>query len=387
MQMEELQKWYKEGLYARIEALEAAKRGLVSGKEEVNESVRRIAHALRGSGATYGFSEITDAAGALEDASDEDLVMKTEQLIQVLGGITSDTERKKVHILLVEDDIDTVRILEHILSGPNRSISMAGSESEAGKILKKKDISLIILDLVFPDSDGRTFLMNIRQNPKTATIPVIMLSAKTDPHIKIECFALGADDYFEKPFDPDTLALSVSAKLQRWAERSWESLRDPLTGLRNRSSFEESFQLMKTLSTRQKQPLCIGMLDLDYFKRVNDTHGHVMGDYVLKMLAKVLTATLRKSDIIARWGGEEFAVLLPDTDIDGALGALQKSLTVFRGEEFNTKEGKKFTVTFSAGVAEVIDTDTLEEAVDRADKTLYRAKNKGRNRILRGDNK
>lgn len=385
MQMEELQKWYKEGLYSRIEALDAAKRGLVSGKQEVYESVRRIAHALRGSGATYGYDDISEAAGAVEDAPNEDLVIKTEHLIDVLKGVTSDAEQKKIHILLVEDDIDTLRMLEHILSGPNRVVSIAGSLQEAARILKKEDISLIILDLVFPEADGRALLIDIRQDPKTATTPAIVLSAKKDPHVKIECFALGADDYFEKPFDPDTLALSVSAKLQRWAERSWESLRDNLTGLRNRSSFIESFQLMKSLSKRQKQSLCIGMIDLDHFKEVNDAYGHVIGDQVLKTLATLLSSTLRNSDIVARWGGEEFVVLFPNTDIVGALGALEKTLACLRIEEFTANDGQKFSVTFSAGVVGVSDSDTLETAVDRADKMLYLAKNEGRNRVLRED--
>ena len=382
MQMEELQKWYKEGLHSRIEALESASRGLAGGKDEVRESIRRIAHALRGSGATYGFPGVSEAGGELEDSSDEELLEKTKQLIQTLRGVTSEGTRKQVSILIVEDEPDIYELLRITLQGSNRSVLVAENLDEAKHVLDQQEISLIILDLVFPAGDGRTLLMDIRQDPKTATVPIIVLSGRTAPHTKVECFALGADDYFEKPFDPDTLALSVTAKLQRWGEVSWETLHDTLTSLPNRASFTESFALLSSLSIRQEQSLCLAILDLDRFKLVNDTYGHVMGDEVLKRLAALLTSSLRKSDIVARWGGEEFVVLFPNTGLEGSTNALQKALERVRAVEFRTRDDRTFSVTFSAGIVEIQTNISLETAVDQADQLLYKAKSEGRNRIL-----
>ena len=380
--MDELREWYKEGLYSRIEALQVAKHGLTQGGKDVRDSIRRIAHALRGSGATYGFDGISQAAEELEDCEDNDMLQKTEALISVLQDITADNKKKETCILIVEDDPAIQKILANKLEGPNRKIYAVGDIQKAEKLLAEKQFSLIILDLIFPDSDGRTLLINIRQDPRIATIPVIVLSARTAPHTKIECFALGADDYFEKPFDPDTLALAVSTKLQRWAEISWESHRDTLTELPNRASFEETYLLMKSLAVRQKEPLCLGMLDLDHFKSVNDSYGHIVGDEVLKSFASIVNRSLRKSDFLARWGGEEFLVLFPNTTLKGAKNALQKALDRFSKHVFTTKASQSFSVTFSAGIVRIDESYSMDEDIDRSDRVLYRAKSEGRNLIL-----
>ena len=385
MQMDDLQKWYREGLDSRIEALVAAKKGLATGDQEVQESLRRIAHALRGSGATYGFPQITEAGAELEDAPDDQLAEKTENLIEILRSVTSGSNKKPVTILIVEDEVDILEVLKTALGGPNRSVCVARNLEQARSQLAAEEVSLVILDLVFPHGDGRTLLMEVRQDPRTATVPVIVLSGRTAAHTKIECFALGADDYFEKPFNPDTLALSVTAKLQRWGEISLESLRDTLTGLPNRAAFQDSYNLLGPLSVRQQQPLCLSMLDLDHFKNVNDSYGHVVGDEVLQRLADVLTSSLRKSDIVARWGGEEFVVLFPNTGLSGAKNALQKALDNLRQQEFRTKDGRTFRVTFTGGVTQVENNVPLRTAIELADTLMYKAKEEGRNRVIAGE--
>jgi diguanylate cyclase (GGDEF)-like protein len=158
--------------------------------------------------------------------------------------------------------------------------------------------------------------------------------------------------------------------------------RDALTGLVNRTALEQRFARERMLAERGGRSLCVAVIDLDRFKAVNDTYGHPAGDRVLRETARVVAACLRRTDIVARWGGEEFVVVLPDTTADGAARAMDKALEVVRELGFVGSDGARFNVTFSAGVAEVGVAESLEAAVARADVQLYRAKLAGRNRVF-----
>ena len=380
--MDDLQQWYRDRLSSRIEALKAAKKELLKGNPEVKESIKRIAHSLRGSGATYGFPQITAAGTELEEASDEVIQKKMEKLIDVLSQIASKKKGRDIGLLIIDDDPSIYRLLQKKLAASNRKIYVADNARKAEKVLEEHEISLVILDLVLPDDDGRNLLARLRQNHRTALIPVIVLSAKMGAQPKTECFALGADDYFEKPFDPDALASTVSVKLEEISEISRVARHDVLTGLPNRIALRESFRTLSALSVRQHQTLCVSIIDLDHFKSVNDTYGHDMGDEVLRRVASILSTALRKADIAARWGGEEFVVLFPDTDITGAKNVLGKVLRHLRNDKFQTGDGQTFHVTFSAGVIQVAKSASLEQSVSQADQFLYQAKAAGRNRIM-----
>jgi diguanylate cyclase (GGDEF)-like protein len=223
--------------------------------------------------------------------------------------------------------------------------------------------------------------MRLRERPATATAPVLVLTVKGGGLAKSECFALGADEFFEKPFDPDALAAAVASKLQRAAEIAQDSREDHLTGLPNRAAFHEAFRRGSALASRQGSPLSIAFIDLDHFKRVNDVHGHAMGDEVLRRVATVIARTLRQSDLLARWGGEEFVALLPNTDVEGATRAIEHAAERFREERFSAGD-REFTLTYSAGVAPVQLDDTVDDAVARADYHLYLAKSTGRDRVV-----
>ena len=159
------------------------------------------------------------------------------------------------------------------------------------------------------------------------------------------------------------------------------ALRDAVTGLPNRSAFLEAFGRLAPFCKRAKEPLTIGLLDMDRFKSINDRFGHPMGDEVLRRSGLIITNALRRADLLCRWGGEEFAVMLPDTDVKGATVALEKSLAQLRQESFVTPAGISFNTTFSAGVVEVIEWTNLDRTMEEADKLLYMAKAAGRNRV------
>ncbi len=380
--MEELKSWYREQLAARIDALEAASAALEGeAAGEARATVRRIAHSLRGSGGTYGFPLITEHATHVEESGDADLRLRLERLLDTLRETAGHGASAPKSVLLIDDDPEIAEILRWHLAQQGREVRVAPCAEQAEAILASEPVSLIVLDLVLPDTDGRNLLMRLRERPSTANIPVIVLTVRDSALARSECFALGADEFFEKPFDPEAVATAVAAKLQRAAEMSQDTRHDPLTDLPNRAGFLEAFQRARALAARQRDPLSIGFIDLDHFKRVNDAFGHAMGDEVLRRAADILARSLRQSDILARWGGEEFVALFPSTDPEGGVQALENAATRFRVERFGADEGE-FGLTFSAGVAPVHVEDSLDEAVARADYYLYLAKSTGRDRVV-----
>ncbi len=387
--MEELRKWFQAGIPARIDALLTARRDLESAPEGIDRSlldgmvsIRRIARLLLDTADRYGYPEIGLAAESVLEAPKlgpefDQLLLELRQA-ESRGVETGDRST----LLIIDDDPSLLELLTTVLAGPGREILVAKTAAEAQAHLETNRISLVLLDLILPDTDGRNFLLRLKENPATAPMPVLVLSAKIGAQPKTECFALGADAYFEKPLEIEILAAAVSSWLQRTEGRMREARRDPLTGLQNRAAFREAFQQHASLAARKGEPLAVAILDLDRFKSVNDTYGHRMGDLVLVRLSEVLKASLRRSDWVARWGGEEFVVLFPGTDENGAAQAMWKALESLREVVFETPDGREFGATFSAGVVVAAPGQGVEEAVSAADKYLYLAKELGRNRVL-----
>ena len=385
--MEEFQKVYLQKMGSRIEALRAAGKGLSLNFEESAISIRRLAHSLRGSGATYGFPKISELSAALEDAGEDMLAEALAHLVAHLQELYDGTRTDREKILVV-DDADEIRLmLGVILQKQGYDVTTAETAQECMDYLAKESFDIMILDLVLPDIDGRNFLIKLREDHRTATLPVLVLSAKNSPQIKAECFALGADDYFEKPLDPALLTTRVAVTLQRSRNLEKQTRFDHLTGLPNRAAFSENFESQSKLASREDTPLCLAMLDLDEFKKINDEHGHMVGDEALRYAATQIREKLRQSDYVARWGGEEFAVLLPATLEDEGKAALTKALSHLNQFPLVTKTGASITLSFSGGVYQVKSGDTLEQALSKADEVLYRAKAGGRNCIMGSDDK
>ncbi len=379
--MDDLKAYYRGSLKNRIETLETVKRALPEGDGEARESIRRIAHSLKGTGATYGFLEITRAADALLVAPPEQLLEATEALIETMHRVASSAPEDAAAILIVEDDPDMLRLLEPKLAGPNRKIVTAGSSAGAAERLDEGRVDLILLDLMLPDEDGRNLLARLRGNPKYTAIPILVISARGGSSTKAECYALGADEYLEKPLDLDALSAAVATKLLRAGEISREARHDPLTGLLNRAGVSIGFERAQALAQRAGYPLSLALADLDNLKKINDTGGHALGDEVLRRVAEILSGSLRRSDRVARWGGDEFVILFPDGNPAGATRALEKVLQVLEEESFGDFQ-PPLKVGFSAGVTSVGKRSHLDDVVAKADQLLYRAKAAGGRRVL-----
>jgi two-component system cell cycle response regulator len=287
-----------------------------------------------------------------------------------------------VKILIVEDNPQTAVLVKEILSTPDREIFVAGTAAEAEAVLDEGEFSLIILDLLLPDADGRIFLRQLRKRPQTAALSVLVLSEKVGPEPRSECLALGVDGYFEKPVDPKILSEAVTESLTRPAGGVEEGLHDGLTGTLNRAAFSEAFESHRSADQAPETGLTIAMLDLDHFRQINDVHGRDAGDEVLGNAAALISGTLREFDVLARWEEDKFAILFPTDDIlevvrvlEGAQKALGETAVLGQNES-------RTHITFSAGAVPVADGVSLEEAVTESERLLYLAKREGRKRIM-----
>lgn len=300
-------------------------------------------------------------------------------------------------ILLVEDDKIQAKVTRDYLESAGYEVILAEEGKTAIKIAKTQSLDLILLDLVLPDMNGNEISRWLKLNHDTKGIPIIMLTSKSSTIEKVDGLRAGADDYLSKPYNEVELNARIFASLRTKAlqdelkekNRKLEELllkvetlaiTDPLTELFNRRHFETIIEKEFSTAVRYKSPISCLMVDVDYFKSINDEYGHRAGDQVLKELANIIENSLRKGDTVARWGGEEFVVLLPRTDKEHALPAASRILTAIANHEFR---GVKRQITVSIGITSAPNSsiDTAEKLIDASDIALYEAKSKGRNRI------
>lgn len=380
--MNELKLWYRERLPARIAALEAARAELDRPGTEALASIRRIAHLLHGSGGTYGFPEITASARRVEEAPAEALQGPLQTLIETLRAAAGALRDERTSILIIDDDVELAGFMKTLLSAPGRDILVAHSGAQALALLESGEFSLIVLDLILPDTDGRNLLVKIRERLATATTPVVVITFRSADQARIECLALGADGFLEKPISPEALQIAVEAKLAARTDSRKEPRRDPLTGLPNRAAFLESFDRVQFVARAVGTPLSFALVDVDHFDLVNELCGREMGDQVLRRVASIIARSLPHSCEVARWGGDEFAVLLPERNVAAAAAALNDALRTLKSEAFPVAQGQTLEITFSAGVVPVAPGATSEEAMAEADRHLYLAKQGGQDRVV-----
>ncbi|MCP3986426.1 MAG: diguanylate cyclase [bacterium] len=265
-----------------------------------------------------------------------------------------------------------------------RAVAVAtGREAMAAAEEKLPDAILISWEL--PEVPGPDLLRHWQTDPELRWVPVIMLTSHTEPGRIEEAMGLGAHDFLNKPFEAAEFNARLRAALRvRDLQQQLRELadRDALTHLANRRVFEDRLDRELLRSTRYGGATSLAVLDIDYFKRVNDEHGHDAGDAVLVQFAELMTKELREVDLVARYGGEEFVVILPDTDLADATIVLDRLRTGVSQHTFVTPNGA-LHVTVSVGVAATIGTCTDRATLFKtADTALYQAKESGRNRVV-----
>ena len=261
----------------------------------------------------------------------------------------------------------------------------SGEEALAKAVTERPD--LILLDIIMPGMDGFLVLTLLKESSTTQAMPVIIISGLSEEADEEKGFSLGAVDFITKPFKKSIALARIKTHLKiveqmRIIEQL--SMEDTLTGIHNRRRFDSHFAMEWSRSKRERTPISILMIDVDHFKNFNDTHGHQQGDVVLKTVAVTITSSLKRpADLAARWGGEEFAVVLPNTPLDGAVHVAEQIRAAVEGVRIQGAGGQVLSVTISVGVASATpdSAHTGEELIRQADAAMYEAKNAGRNRV------
>ena len=299
---------------------------------------------------------------------------------------------KEKTILVVDDTVSNLDILVELLD--DYDVIEATSGADALEIIATENVDLILLDIIMPEMDGYEVCKNLKLKDETKDIPIVFITAQADEVSIEKAYDVGGIDYVTKPFKSKELLAKIARELKMQElifnlKESQKELKllastDPMTSLYNRRFFSKVSEHVLNLAKRDKTDVSVIMLDIDKFKDVNDTYGHKVGDDVIIALAKKLQELTRKSDIVCRFGGEEFVILLPETAINGALVLSEKIRLEVEKTVIDLEHDKKLKFTVSIGVSLVDHNEdiNIESSIHRADEALYEAKENGRNKVI-----
>lgn len=288
---------------------------------------------------------------------------------------------KKQKVLIIDDNGENIKIAAKFIKSDEVIIWTAMNGKIGIEVAKEKHPDIILLDIQMPEMDGFEVCKILKADKETENIPIIFMTARTDDESIENAFKVGAVDYIVKPIRKTEIIARVRTHLklaQTIKELEKAAYTDGLTKLYNHKKIFESLDLEIKREKRYKNNLSVMMVDIDFFKTVNDTYGHHMGDIVLEKLSEIIKATIRDADIAGRYGGEEFLIIFPEISEDEAFRAGERLRKNIEAVEFENR----IKITISGGVAEYIE-ETALELIEKADRNLYRAKENGRNRIER----
>ena len=291
-------------------------------------------------------------------------------------------------ILIVDDDKANLLYLNQLLC-EEYTIYTVRDAKETVERADEYTPDLILLDILMPEMNGYDVLEKLKESDKTENIPVVFITGLSDREDEIKGLGSGAEDYIVKPFNDEIVKLRIHNQIKivnqkRDIERL--SMIDQLTKIANRRGFDLQMSREWRSAVRVQSDISLMMVDVDKFKDYNDTHGHQQGDHVLKTVAAVIEQTLlRATDFAARWGGEEFAVLLPITDMHGAYAVAESVRANVESTVIPLPDGTSAGVTVSIGLNSKTPskTDTIDAFISEADGALYTAKKTGRNRVCK----
>lgn len=304
------------------------------------------------------------------------------RLVDRLEAVLEQDRQVAYRVLIVEDDELQAQHYAAILTAAGMIVQTLAEPTEMMDRLSDFRPELVLMDIHMPGCSGAELAGMIRTYEEWVSLPVIYLSAETDLDQQLMAMGRGGDDFITKTITDTRLVASVRVRAARFRKLDSLMSRDGLTGLLKHSRIKEALDVEIARSERNALPLSVVMIDLDHFKQVNDTYGHAAGDQVIRAMAHLLRQRLRKSDLIGRYGGEEFVVILPDTTSEIAETLMKDTLARFRALDFKN-ELENFQVTFSAGIASTSDKVSPAALLALSDKALYQAKADGRNQVQR----
>lgn len=302
-------------------------------------------------------------------------------LVDKLDELTSTIPPEPYRVLIVDDSISMANYHSAVLEQVGMDVKVLSNPMEMLGLLREFSPDLILMDIYMPECSGLELAKVIRQLDSFVSIPIVYLSAEKDLDKQLSAMSMGGDDFLTKPIKSEHLVSSVTSRIQRSRLLRSFMVRDSLTGLFNHTTTKDHLVREVARAKRDKTPLVYAMIDIDHFKQVNDTYGHPVGDRVIKSLSRLLKQRLRDTDVIGRYGGEEFAVIMSNTDGQAAMKVLNEIREAFSCLQ-HLAEGKEFSATFSCGLADVAQFGNAITLGDAADKALYEAKHAGRNCVV-----
>jgi diguanylate cyclase (GGDEF)-like protein len=306
----------------------------------------------------------------------------------------------KAKILLVEDSRSQAEVTKDFLEKNGYEVDWVEDGKSAIMKSRTQPIDIVLLDFVLPDINGNEVCRWLKLNENTRGIPIIMITSRSATKDKVSSLEAGADDCLPKPYNEIELNARIYACLRTKAlqdelrEKNLQlqemlttveahAITDSLTGLFNRRHCETVLEKEFGRTARYNSPLTCLMIDIDHFKKVNDEYGHRTGDAVLKEVAQIIKSNSREVDTVSRWGGEEFVVLLPQTEKEKGELFASRLVKIISDHHFPGIPGKHITVSVGIAGAPDPSIDTGEKLINASDLALYEAKEKGRNRIER----
>jgi len=304
--------------------------------------------------------------------------LNTTALEARLQRLLAVRRREAFRVLIVDDDQLLAEHYALVLQGAGLRAEILLDPSQIYEGLNRFRPDVVLLDVLMPGCSGPELAQLIRLQDEWLSVPIIYLSSETDGERQLAALVKGGDDFLTKPITDTALIVAVFARAQRARQLADMMTKDSLTGLLQHARVKERLSHELQRSERTGEPLSVVMLDIDHFKKVNDSYGHLIGDQVISSLANLLKQQLRKTDIIGRYGGEEFLLILPDCNQEQAFGLVEQMRQSFASLPFSF-DYQNFHCTFSAGISQSKATDETDQLIDQADKALYSSKHAGRN--------
>ncbi|WP_042476255.1 diguanylate cyclase [Bacillus ndiopicus] len=362
-------------------------------------------HMLKGTAGSVGLNELTIIASekllTINDASEKEWLkgewtLYLSSLLEALSfyetnnfpqvameETTAPTINNitKEFILIIDDDMVFISYLKNVLEEKGFSVIIAHNGKRGIELIYELQPAIVFLDIMLPDIDGFSILNNIKKIKKDRTFIAVMSSHHSKEN-RVRAFELGAMDFVSKPVDEEVLLAYVINRLAYRKELEYAIVIDELTQIYNRKYFESQLKMLIQKYEKTSEVFTIAILDIDYFKKVNDTYGHLIGDEVLRGFAALVKELKRDQDIFCRYGGEEFILLMPNTEAEEGYKLVEKIRLAMGQKVFSTNTAN-FHVTFSSGMMVINKCYTHpKKLLEAADQALYSAKEAGRNRVV-----
>jgi diguanylate cyclase (GGDEF)-like protein len=348
---------------------------IIGLKEQLGQALRIIFYADRDD-----FESRLKAVRAGGEAFFQ-LPVDAYRLAEKIDSLFNERDQEPYRVLIIDDDPEQVAYNSMILAQAGMSTSTVTDPTKVIPLLVETKPDIILMDMYMPRCTGPELAGIIRQQEAFASIPIIFLSVERDLEKQIGAICKGGDEFLEKPIKPDHLVSSVALRAERTRAIRFYMERDYLTCLYNHTTLSERLANEVLRARRAGEVISFAKIDIDRFGTVNERYGHLTGDRILRSLARLLQERLRRTDIVGRYGGEEFGAILPGADNRCAARLIDELRDSF-GHLSHRFEEATFSVTLSAGIASYPDFVGPVDVIEAADRALRRAKAEGRDRVL-----